>query len=177
MRIRWCVYGEAWLGNINHGTKRQHPPPPLSPLPSVSTPRWARQLVVDGEERIEITSISQMCEEVDALVDCMDSYMECQRERRLEKLRGLGWMRRRWYYVFAVPIALTGAVMVGQRWGEIKSGEVEGLCHKAGLGLRSSLVPTLNLSPPPPSPLPLTPRPVSCQSLRQGSSEDDVLLR
>ena len=85
-----------------------------------SCPRWAREWEVEGETRIEIVDVKGMCEEVEALVDCMDSYMECQRERRLEKLRGLGGWRRRWYYIFAIPVFLTGAVMVRHRWGEIK---------------------------------------------------------
>jgi len=51
------------------------------------------------EERSEliISDLPLMCEEVSELLTAIEEIMETQRQRRLDKLRQPGWLRRNWY--------------------------------------------------------------------------------
>ena len=51
------------------------------------------------QERSEliISDLPLMCEEVSELLTAIEEIMETQRQRRLDKLRQPGWLRRNWY--------------------------------------------------------------------------------
>ncbi len=55
----------------------------------------------DGETepatRVQISDLPLLVNEVSELLDIMDSVMQMQRARRLEKLKPLNWWRRNWY--------------------------------------------------------------------------------
>ena len=102
-------YGE----NLGEGTDVDGGVWDLDELNS-SVPSWATER--DGE--YIITDVLALCQEVDGLVDCIDEYMQTQRERRLEVLRPPSLLKRSWYLI-AISVPMVG-VGVYQYWNNRK---------------------------------------------------------
>lgn len=110
-------YENSWLTDAEEGSTR--------PLPV-----WASQVgirkntsSIDEEEAVKsttevasslrVTDLNLMMSEVSGLVNVMEDIMMLQRQRRLERMRAPGWMRRNWYLVATIGPATGWLVYKG----------------------------------------------------------------
>jgi hypothetical protein len=93
----------------------------------------------DQSAQLAICDLPLMLDEVSELLDVMEDIMVIQRQRRLEKMRPLGWIRRHWY--LAATIVPSAAYLVRQavRQGFAKD-VINSLTRKVSVFFRERLV-------------------------------------
>lgn len=70
----------------------------IFPLPAIEyTPTTSKQDDDQNQPKLNVSDLSLMASEVDALLNVMEEVMEIQKRRRLEKLQSPNWIRRNWY--------------------------------------------------------------------------------
>lgn len=75
---------------------------------------------MDRSSQLAISDLPLMLDEVSELLDVMEDIMLIQRQRRLEKMRPLGWIRRHWYLAATILPSATYLVRQVARQGFAK---------------------------------------------------------
>jgi hypothetical protein len=92
----------------------------------------------DRSVQLAISDLPLMLDEVSELLDVMEDIMMIQRQRRLEKMRPSGWIRRHWYLAATIVPSVTYLVSQVARQGFAKD-VIKSLTQKVSVFFRERL--------------------------------------